>query len=148
MQPTKSKETDYIKVQDMDVTRPPEVLPSDDTGVQTTYNKLNKSVFQFFREREFQQFESFKEGYNKTVSEDYNSIDLLCNLNDLVFDYIQQNQKLTPKDKINLKNITTGIQLITKSYSQYISSKGADDKIFVAKLSGYILKLLRNYYHD
>lgn len=148
MQQKRSKEAEYTKLADQELTVKPEVLPSDETGIQTTYNKLNKSVFQFFREREFQQFEAFKEGYNKSVSEDYDSIDLLCNLNDLVYDYIQQNQKLTPQDKINLKNVTTGVQMISKSYSQYLSSKKTDDKIFVAMLSGYIIKLLRNYYHD
>lgn len=148
MQQKRSKEAEYTKLADQELTVKPEVLPSDETGIQTTYNKLNKSVFQFFREREFQQFEAFKEGYNKSVSEDYDSIDLLCNLNDLVYDYIQQNQKLTPQDKINLKNVTDGVQMISRSYSQYLSSKKADDKIFVAMLSGYIIKLLRNYYHD
>ena len=148
MQQKRSKEAEYTKLADQELTVKPEVLPSEETGIQTTYNKLNKNVFQFFREREFQQFEAFKEGYNKSVSEDYDSIDLLCNLNDLVYDYIQQNQKLTPQDKINLKNVTTGVQMISKSYSQYLSSKKTDDKIFVAMLSGYIIKLLRNYYHD
>lgn len=148
MQQKRSKEAEYTKLADQELTVKPEVLPSDETGIQTTYNKLNKGVFQFFREREFQQFEAFKEGYNKSVSEDYDSIDLLCNLNDLVYDYIQQNQKLTPQDKINLKNVTDGVQMISRSYSQYLSSKKADDKIFVAMLSGYIIKLLRNYYHD
>lgn len=148
MQQKKSKEAEYIKLKDRELTVKPEVLPSEETGVQITYNKLNKNVFQFFREREFQQFEAFKEGYNKSVSEDYDSIDLLCNLNDLVYDYIQQNQKLTPQDKINLKNVTAGVQMISRSYSQYLSSKKTDDKIFVAMLSGYIIKLLRNYYHD
>ena len=148
MQQKKSKEAEYTKLTDRELTIKPEVLPSEETGIQTTYNKLNKNVFQFFREREFQQFEAFKEGYNKSVSEDYDSIDLLCNLNDIVFDYIQQNQKLTPQDKINLKNVTEGVQKISRSYSQYLSSKKADDKIFVAMLSGYIIKLLRNYYHD
>lgn len=148
MQQKRSEEAEYTKLADQELTVKPEVLPSEDTGIQTTYNKLNKNVFQFFREREFQQFEAFKEGYNKSVSEDYDSIDLLCNLNDLVYDYIQQNQKLTPQDKINLKNVTDGVQMISRSYSQYLSSKKADDKIFVAMLSGYIIKLLRNYYHD
>ena len=148
MQQKKSKEAEYTKLTDRELTIKPEVLPSEETGIQTTYNKLNNNVFQFFREREFQQFEAFKEGYNKSVSEDYDSIDLLCNLNDIVFDYIQQNQKLTPQDKINLKNVTEGVQKISRSYSQYLSSKKADDKIFVAMLSGYIIKLLRNYYHD
>ena len=148
MQQKRSKEAEYTKLADRELTVKPEVLPSEETGIQTTYNKLNKNVFQFFREREFQQFEAFKEGYNKSVSEDYDSIDLLCNLNDLVYDYIQQNQKLTPQDKINLKNVTDGVQMISRSYSQYLSSKKANDKIFVAMLSGYIIKLLRNYYHD
>ena len=148
MQQKRSKEAEYTKLVDQELTVKPEVLTSEETGIQTTYNKLNKNVFQFFREREFQQFEAFKEGYNKSVSEDYDSIDLLCNLNDLVYDYIQQNQKLTPQDKINLKNVTDGVQMISRSYSQYLSSKKANDKIFVAMLSGYIIKLLRNYYHD
>lgn len=110
-----------------------------------TYNQLNKKVFQFFREKQYEHYESFKEGYNKAVSEDYKNIDILCNMNDLVYNYMSS-KKLTPEEKINFRNLHDALQLITKSMRQYDSNDV--DPAFIALLAGYSLKLVRNFFHD
>jgi hypothetical protein len=135
---------EYISLKDREPTMPAtDVVPTATTS-QMTYNHLNKELFQFFREKDYASFEAFKEGYNKTVSEDYNNIDILCNLNDLTYNYTTQ-KKLDPETKIHLRNLCDGIQLLTKSMKQYNTDS---DKVYIAMISGYVLKLLRNFFHD
>jgi len=109
-----------------------------------SYNTLNKHMFQFFRERDFQGFENFKAGYSKVISEDYTNIDLLCNLNDLIFNY--NTNKLSTEQKQHYKNLCTGIQSLNKAMKQY--DKNSTDKVFVALMAGYLLKLVKMFYHD
>lgn len=120
------------------------IKPAQETQ-KLTYNQLNKRVFQFFREKQYEHFERFKEGYNKAVSEDYKNIDILCNMNDLVYNYMSS-KKLTPEEKINFRNLHEALQHITKSMRQYDSNDV--DPAFIALLAGYTLKLLRNFFHD
>lgn len=127
-----------------------EVSPSQITPVSTqdttiSFNKLNKQLFDFFRNRDYESFETFKEGYCKVISEDYRNIDILCNLNDLVYNYMAS-KNMKPEEKQNLKQLCSGIQMITKSLKQYDTNE--TDRLFVALLSGYILKLVKNFYHD
>ena len=149
MQQSKSnKDNEHVKLKEMQQTVKPTGIEPDEQTIQLTYNKLNKTLFQFFRERDYQCFEAFKEGYNKSVSEDYTSIELLCNMNDLIYEYMYSHEKLTTEEKNNLSNLRKGIQLITQSIKQYTGKGKGSDKIFVAMIVGYTLKLLRNFYHD
>jgi len=135
---------EYLSLKDRAPTKPAtDVVPTSPEN-QMTYNHLNKEIFQFFREKDYVSFEAFKEGYNKTVSEDYNNIDILCNLNDLTYNYMTR-KKITPEAKIHLRNLCDGIQLLTKSMQQYNTDS---DKVYIAMMSGYVLKLLRNFFHD
>ena len=135
---------EYVPLVDRDNTTPSTKITTTPPPVNMSYNSLNKTIFQFFREKDYLSFESFKEGFNKTISEDYNNIDILCNLNDLIYNYMS-NKKITPEQKINLKNMCDGIQLLHKSMQQYSTET---DKVFVAMLTGYTVKLLRNFFHD
>jgi len=135
---------EYIPLAERDDTLAASSISHPQEAPGMTYNQLNKQLFQFFREKDYESFEAFKEGYNKAISEDYRNIDILCNLNDLTYNYIGS-KKIQPEDKINLRDLCDGIQLLTKSMRQYNSDS---DKIYIALLSGYILKLLRNFFHD
>ena len=53
---------------------------------------------------------------------------------------------MSQEEKINYKNMCAGIQMLNKSLKQYQIS--TTDKIYVANIIGYILKVIRNYYHD
>lgn len=134
--------TDNIKYEEI---KPKAIQPIADTEIKTTYNQLNKSMFQFFRDRDYESFEKFKEGYNKNISEDYKNIEILCNINELIHNYMS-NKKMSPEEKQNFKNLCTGIQLLNRSLKQYDINK--TDKLFVGMLAGYILKLVKNFYHD
>lgn len=109
-----------------------------------SFNQLNKYIFQYFRESDYEGFEQFKAGYSKVISEDYTNIDLLCNLNDLIYNY--NTNHLTTEQKQHYKNLCTGIQMLNKTLKQY--DKNNTDKVFVALLSGYLLKLIKMFYHD
>ena len=123
----------------------PTIKPTPQENTTISFNKLNKQLFDFFRNKDYESFETFKEGYCKVISEDYRNIDILCNLNDLVYNYMSS-KNMKPEEKQNLKQLCSGIQMINKSLKQYDTNE--TDKLFVALLSGYILKLVKNFYHD
>ena len=120
------------------------MLRDDETAM--TYIELKDTMCRFFDEKEYECKQAFYEGLNVPVSEDYRNIDLINNLNDLVFNYCSNNSPMSPTDKLNFKNICQGINLITTGLKQYDSNDV--DSIFVAKITGYITKVLRNFYHD
>jgi len=111
-----------------------------------TYIEFRDTMSKFFSEKEYESRQAFHEGLNVPVSEDYRNIDLINNLNDLVFNYCSNDSKMSPTDKLNFKNICQGINLITLGLKQYDSNDV--DRVFVAKLAGYITKVVRNFYHD
>ena len=135
---------EYIQLTEREVTKTSSDVGPTPEPVKMSYNQLNKTIFTFFREKDYETFAAFKEGYNKTVSEDYDCVDLLSNLNDLLIESMNSN-KISVPDRTNLNNLCRGIQQLTRVYRQYETSM---NKTFVAKLTGYILKLIRNNFHD
>ena len=127
-------------------TMKPSSVMLKDHETSMTYLDLRDHLTRFFDEKEYECKTAFQEGLSIPVSEDYHNIDLINNLNDLVFNYCSNASKMSPTDKLNFKNICEGINLITSGLKQYDSNDV--DRIFVAKLAGYITKVLRNFYHD
>jgi len=127
-------------------TKPPSSIMLGDDETPMTYLNLRDTMSKFFDEKEYECSRAFQEGLSIPVSEDYRNIDLINNLNDLVFNYCSNDSKMSPTDKLNFKNLCQGINLITLGLKQYDSNDV--DRIFVAKLAGYITKVLRNFYHD
>lgn len=127
-------------------TKPPSSVMLQDSETPMTYIELKDIMSKFFEEKEYECQQAFNVGVNIPVSEDYRNIDLINNLNDLVFNYCSTNSKMSPTDKLNFKNMCQGIQLITSGLKQYDSNDV--DRVFVATLAGYITKVLRNFYHD
>ena len=110
-----------------------------------SFDQLCECMNRFFNDRQYEHKQAFKKGYNCVVGEDYSNVDLLCNLNDLVYNYCS-NKNMSPEQKANFKNLCTGIQMLTTSMKQYDTND--TDQVFVAHLTGYILKVIRNFYHD
>lgn len=127
-------------------TKPPSSVMLGDDETPMTYLNLRDNMSKFFDEKEYECSRAYQEGLSIPVSEDYRNIDLINNLNDLVFNYCSNDSKMSPTDKLNFKNLCQGINLITLGLKQYDSNDV--DRIFVAKLAGYITKVLRNFYHD
>lgn len=128
-----------------DTKQPSSIMISDDEA-RMTYIQLKDTMARFFSEKEYEANRAFQEGLSAPISEDYRNIDLINNLNDLVFNYCSNDSDMTPTDKLNFKNICQGINLITTGLKQYDSNDV--DRVFVAKLAGYMTKVLRNFYHD
>lgn len=143
MQQTNSKDKQHVLVQAE--TRPASQIQSETKPDVMTYEQLKQHVFEFFSNKDYECFESFKRGNSRPVNEDFRNIDLLCNLNDLVYNYCS-NKNMSPEQKANFKNLCTGIQMLTTSMKQYDTND--TDQVFVAHLTGYILKVIRNFYHD
>lgn len=127
-------------------TKQPSSIMTGEKEGKMTYLNLRDNIATFFDEKEYECRTAFQEGLSIPVSEDYHNIDLINNLNNLVFNYCSNDSKMSPTDKLNFKNICEGINLITTGLKQYDSNDV--DRIFVAKLTGYITKVLRNFYHD
>ena len=81
------------------------------------------------------------------VSEDYDGVDIIINLIDIIYEHCyNNNNNITLADKNNLKQLKIGIQHTISSMKQYNDKD--TDKLLVASLTGYLLKVTRNFYHD
>jgi len=143
MQQKQSEENNLVIEQA--TSKPATTIVPDASSDVMSFNTLNKTLFNFFRQKDYECFESFKQGYSKNISEDYTNIDLLCNLNDLVYNYCSS-KRMSPEEKKNFKQLCQGIQMLNKSLKQYDTNDS--DKVFVANLAGYLLKVIKNFYHD
>ena len=143
MQQTNSKDNNHELTRA--VQKPASQILPDEKDVTTTYEQLCASVSSFFESKEYECYESYKQGYSKPVSEDYRNIDLLTNLNDLTYNYCSS-KDMPSEQKANFKNLCKGIQMLTRSMKQYDANDV--DKVYVAHLAGYLLKVIRNFYHD
>ena len=145
----KSKQNDdldgrYVPIVKRGNTKPASSVGPPKEPAKMSYHELNKQMFNFFRDKDYESYESFKEGHNKVVSEDYKSIELLCNLNTMINECMSD-KNTTPQDMQQLQHILRSIEHANKSLKRYDVDM---NRVFVAKLTGYILKLLRNYFHD
>jgi len=137
----------HISLEEMENTKPPSDIMPNERETASTYEDIKESFFQYFQQQDYEIRQGFEEGYSRSVSEEYDNIDLIQNLNDIIYDYCRErNKELTVVDKSNFKNLHAGLQYITKAIKQY--DKGGMDKIFVGVVLGYMLKVMRNYYHD
>lgn len=113
-----------------------------------TYNNLKACVDQFFNDTDYQTREAYKRGFTCNVGEDFTNVDMLCNLYDIVYNYIttDPDNTLTKTDKINYKMTSEGIKNITQGMSQFNDKQL--DRVLISTLIGYMLKITRNYFHD
>ena len=138
---------DYTKIVDMENTKQPsDITPTEDDPL-LGYKKYRDYVRSWFSQQDYECRLAFEEAWGSMVSEDYDGIDIILNLTDLVFEHCHSNnKKLSLSDKRNLKQLRDGIQHIVRSMKQY--SNTDTDKILIATLAGYMLKVTRNFYHD
>ena len=129
----------------MDKTIQPTSIGAPSDKVPIKYEDIKKILHDFYSSKDYECKMHFNKGFNATVSEDYDKIDLLCNIIDQAYNLISNNPDLTQQDKKTFKDLTKGIILLNKSMKQYDTD---DTKLFVAQISGYILKLIRNNFHD
>lgn len=127
-------------------TQPPSSIMLSEEEMAMTYIELRDTISKFFNEKGYECNQAFQRGLSIPVSEDYRNVDLINNLNDLLFNYCSNDSTMSPTDKLNFKNICQGLQLITSGLKQYDSNNV--DRVFVATIAGYITKVIRNFYHD
>lgn len=131
----------------MESTKPGASVQPDTPHDKMTFEQLCQCMDNFFNDRDYESKLAFKKGFSCTVGEDYTNIDLLCNMNELVYNYCNNNENIVKSEKRNLRSLCDGITQITKSMEQYNITTQMD-KILISTLMGYILKITRNYFHD
>lgn len=112
-----------------------------------SFDQLCECMTNFFDDREFEVKQGFKKGFSCVVGEDYSNIDLLINMMDIVYNYCNNNEKISKAEKVNLKNLCTGVHQVIKSMEQYNITTQMN-KDLISTLMGYTLKITRNYFHD
>lgn len=110
---------------------------------QMSFESLLAQIDMFFSSQDFQVKQAYHKGYKCTVGEDYTNVDLLCNLSDIIYNYCNEHTEMSIPDRKNLKSLCTGIQQVHRSISQYDNK--SIDKILIATMIGYMLKIIRNY---
>lgn len=143
------QQNDYNKdnlVDKMAEEKPGSHIREDIPSEKMSFDQLCECMTRFFNDRQYEHKQAFKKGFNCVVGEDYSNIDLLCNLNDIVYNHCND-ENLSKKDKVHFKNLCNGIQNITKSMEQYDLSTTMQ-RTLISMLMGYILKITRNYFHD
>ena len=135
------------KIVNMEVTKPGASVQPDVPVEKMSFDQLCQCMNNFFNDRDYESKQAFKKGFNCTVGEDYTNIDLLCNMNELVYNYCNNNERIGKSEKRNLRSLCDGIKQITKSMEQYNITTQMD-KVLISTLMGYILKITRNYFHD
>lgn len=135
------------KIVNMEVTKVGNRITEEEAPQKMTFDQLCSCMNNFFDSRDYESKQGYKKGYSCTVGEDYTNIDLLCNLNEIIYTYCSNNDKISKADKVNLKNICKGIQSVTKGLEQYNITTQMD-RVLISTLMGYVLKITRNYFHD
>ena len=79
--------------------------------------------------------------------EDYDNIDLLCNLCDVIYNHCYKQNNLTKSESRNFKELCTGMKSIIRSIKQYDVSTKMDNTL-ISQLTGYLTKINRNYFND
>jgi|SaaInlV_100m_DNA_2_1039680.scaffolds.fasta_scaffold44259_2 hypothetical protein len=137
----------YTPLEELKNTKPPSDIGPKPREVTRTFEDVKESLFDYFDKQDYEVNQGFKEGFSRSVSEDYVNTDLIRNLSDIVYDYCRtRNKDMSVEDRSNFKNLHIGLQHIIKAMQQYDNS--GTDRVFVAVLLGYMLKVMRNHYHD
>ena len=129
----------------MDKTVEPTSIGAPPDKIPVKYEDVKNLLHEFYSNKDYECKLHFNKGFNATVSEDYDKIDLLCNIIDQAYNLISANPNLSQEDKKTFRDLTKGIILLNKSMKQYDTD---DTRLFVEQISGYILKLIRNNFHD
>lgn len=109
------------------------------------FEDIQRCMDKFFEDRDYKLNLAYKKGFASVISEDYTKIDLVCNLVDILYNLCGDESIMSPEEKKNFKQLTTGINMLNRSLKQYDKKTTSE---FVAVISGYILKLMRNNLHD
>ena len=122
-------------------------IKEDQPEKSMTYDELLDCVSSFFNTREYTVKESFKLGYTSVVGEDYTNSDLLVNLCEIIYNHLYKTQELSKTEKRNMKSICTGLQQVMMGLQEFDNSTRMDTTL-ISQLTGYLLKINRNYFHD
>ena len=129
----------------MSQTKEPTKAEVEPPAEKMGYEDIKKCMDSFFEDREYTINLAYKKGFSSVISEDYTKIDLVCNLIDIIYNMCSDETEMSPEEKKNFRQLTTGINMLNKSLKQYDKKTTGE---FVAVISGYILKLIRNNLHD
>ena len=130
---------------EMEDTKNPTKVEQDISQEKLQFDDLKNCMDNFFNDREYQINLAYRSGFASVISEDYTKIDLVCNLTDILYNMCSSDPDMSPEEKKNFKNLCKGIGHLNKSLKQYDKKTTRE---FVAVISGYILKLIRNNLHD
>lgn len=134
-------------ISNMEATRFASSVNPTELESPATFKQYRDLVSEWFNDKDYETRMAFEQSWNHMVSEDYDGVDVMINLIDLIYEHCYNNNTdLSMTDKRNLKNLKTGIQHTISSMKQYNNKE--TDKILVASLVGYLLKVTRNFYHD
>lgn len=109
------------------------------------FEQLKQCVDEYFDKRDYMTSMSYKKGFAINIGEDYSKIDLVCNMTDILYNMCSEDSDMSPEERQNFRNLCKGITLLNKSLKQYDKKTNNE---YVAVMTGYILKLIRNYIHD
>ena len=129
----------------MESTKDPTNVELEPPAEKMNYEDIKRCMDSFFEDRDYKINLAYKRGFSSTISEDYTKIDLACNLIDIIYNMCSDDSNMSPEEKKNFKQLTSGINMLNKSLKQYDKKTTGE---FVAVISGYILKLIRNNLHD
>jgi len=129
----------------MEPTKLPTGVEHAKDAEKMSFDDIKKCVDAFFEDREYKVNLAYKKGFSSVISEDYTKIDLVCNLIDMLYNMCSEESDMSPEEKKNFRQLTTGINMLNNSLRQYDKKSTGE---FVAVITGYILKLIRNNLHD
>lgn len=129
----------------LEPTKPASSVEFSPESERMEFTDIQRCMDKFFEDRDYKLNLAYKKGFASVISEDYTKIDLVCNLVDILYNLCGDESTMSPEEKKNFKQLTTGINMLNRSLKQYDKKTTGE---FVAVISGYILKLIRNNLHD
>jgi hypothetical protein len=115
--------------------------------VEMRFEDLYDCITNFYNDQGYEANQHYKLGFSTVVGEDYDNIDLLCNLCDVIYNHCYKQNNLTKSESRNFKELCTGMKSIIRSIKQYDVSTKMDNTL-ISQLTGYLTKINRNYFND